>query len=151
VGFVERAGIVAPLPHMSGRGMAGVEIGSVGSVGMLEGEKERIGPRGDDDQVDVVGQEAIAGQREAVDSAVLAEKVQVDKAAGIGFEDDPAPITSLGNVVRSIESDDTRETGHDNRKCGKEANYLKKTSRLEAVKKLIFRNAISFCRRPTEL
>ena len=103
------------------------------------------------DQVDVVGQEAIAGQREAVDSAVLAEKVQVDKAAGIGFEDDPAPITSLGNVVRSIESDDTRETGHDNRKCGKEANYLKKTSRLEAVKKLIFRNAISFCRRPTEL
>jgi hypothetical protein len=30
--------------------------------------------------VDVVGQEAIAGQREAVDSAVLAEKVQVDKA-----------------------------------------------------------------------
>ena len=69
--------------------MAGVEIGSVGSVGMLEGEKERIGPRGDDDQVDVVGQEAIAGQREAVDSAVLAEKVQVDKAVGIGFEDDP--------------------------------------------------------------
>jgi hypothetical protein len=118
---------------MSGRGMAGVEIGSVGSVGMLEGEKERIGPRGDDDQVGVVGREAIAGQREAVDSAVVAEKVQVDKAVGIGFEDDPAPITSLGDVVRSIESDDTRETGHDNRKCGKEANYLKQTSRLSPV------------------
>jgi hypothetical protein len=136
---------------MPGRGMAGVAIGSVASVGMLEGEKERIGSRGDDDQVDVVGQEAIGGQREAVDSAVLAEKVQVDKAVGIGFENDPAPITSLGDVMRSIESDDTRETAHDNRKCGKRANHLKKTSRPSPVLVLVLGASTRRARRKRQI
>ena len=61
---------------------------------------------------------------------MLAEKVQVDEAVGIGFENDAAAIASLGDVVGSIESDDTRETGPDNGECGKRANYLKKTFRL---------------------
>ena len=119
VRLVERAGVISPLPHMPGRGVPGVEIGSVAAVCMLEGEEKRIGPCGNDDQVDVVGHEAIAGQREAMDGAVLAEKVQVDEAVGIGFEDDAAPIASLGDVVRSVESDDASETGHYNSKVWK--------------------------------
>ena len=54
--------------------MPGVAIGRVAPVRVLEGEEERIGARGNDDQVDVVGHEAITGQREATDGAVLAEQ-----------------------------------------------------------------------------
>jgi hypothetical protein len=42
---------------------------------MLEGGKERIGARGDDGQVDVVGHETVAGRRKAVDAAMVAEKI----------------------------------------------------------------------------
>ena len=110
--------------------MPGVEIGGVGPVRMLEGEKERIGPNGNDDQMDVVGHEAIVGQRDTMDGVALAEKVELDEAVGIGFENDPASIASLGDVVRTVESDDASETGHYNRRCEKCANHLKKTSRL---------------------
>ena len=108
--------------------MPGVEIGGVGPVRMLEGEKERIGPNGNDDQMDVVGHEAIVGQRETMDSVAPAEKVELDEAVGIGLENDPASIASLGDVVRTVESDGASETGHDNRRCEKCANHLKKTS-----------------------
>ena len=108
--------------------MPGVEIGGVGPVRMLEGEKERIGPNGNDDRMDVVGHEAIVGQRETMDSVAPAEKVELDEAVGIGLENDPASIASLGDVVRTVESDGASETGHDNRRCEKCANHLKKTS-----------------------
>jgi len=60
--------------------MAGIAVGGVAAMGVLGGEKERIVASGDDDQVDVVGHEAITGQREAMDGAVVAE--EVDRPVG---------------------------------------------------------------------
>jgi hypothetical protein len=93
--------------------MEGVPIGRVTAVGMLEGERQRVGPRGNDYQVDMVGHEAVSSQGEVKDPAVLAEKVHVDEAVGIGFEDRLAPVASLSDVVRGIEGNHPSETCHD--------------------------------------
>lgn len=63
--------------------------------------------------MDVVGHQAVAGQGEAMDAAVLAKKLHVEEAVGIGFEDDATPVASLGDVMRSIESNHPSETCHD--------------------------------------
>ena len=133
VRLVERAGIIPSLPEVPGGGMAGIAVGGVAAMGVLEGEKERIVASGDDDQVDVVGHEAITGQREAMDGAVVAEEVEIDQLVGVGFENGTAAIPSLGDVVRSVESDDASETCHANRQCGTRAHFLKKTFRLSPV------------------
>jgi hypothetical protein len=48
-----------------------------------------------------------------MDAAVLAKKLHVEEAVGIGFEDDATPVASLGDVMRSIESNHPSETCHD--------------------------------------
>jgi hypothetical protein len=68
--------------------------------------------------MDVVGHEAIAKQREAMNATPPAQKVEVDEAVGSGLEDDSTAIASLGDVVRRTDCNDASETGHDERKCG---------------------------------
>jgi hypothetical protein len=47
-----------------------------------------------------------------LDAAVLAKKLHVDEAVGVGYEADPTAVTSLGDVMRSIESNHPSETCH---------------------------------------
>jgi hypothetical protein len=118
VRFVERAGVVAALPGVSGGGMEGVEIRGVASVCVLEGEEERICQLRNRDQMDVVRHEVVANQGEAMNATPAAQKVEADEAVGIGIEDDLTAIASLGDVVRRTDCNNASETGHDERKCG---------------------------------
>ena len=77
---IERAGVESALPDVAGGSVARIEVGGIAPVRVLEREAQGVGARGDDDEVDVVGHEAIADQGEAVEPAVLAEEVEVDEA-----------------------------------------------------------------------
>ena len=68
-----------------------------------------------------------------MEPTMLAEKVEVDEAVWIGFEDELAGVAALGNVVGGVGRDHACKTGHDTGKCGKWAENLKKTSRLSPV------------------
>ena len=97
--------------------MADVVVGGVASVGMFEGAKERVRMLGNDDQVDMIGHETVARQRQVVEAARLSEKVEIGEVIGIGFEDEAAIVTALGDMVWGVESDDASEAGH-KRECG---------------------------------
>jgi len=104
--------------------MTGVEVGGITAVRLLERATERIRPLGDDNQVDVVGHQAVARQGESVETAMPAEKVQIHEAVYIGFENDTAAVAPLGHVMRSIESDNACKACHEIKQCGPGANYL---------------------------
>ena len=80
---------------------------------LFEGERQRLGPPGNHNQVDVVRHEAIADDREPLNLAIGAEEVKVNEAVGIGFENELARVAALGDVVRRIGGKDACQTGHE--------------------------------------
>ena len=110
---VQGAGIIAALPHMPRRHVPGVEIRSVPPVCVLQGKRKRRRTLRHDDQVDVVGHEAIADQRESLDLAVGPEEVEVDQAVGIGFEDELAGIAALRDMMGRVGGENTGKTSHE--------------------------------------
>ena len=62
--------------------------------------------------MDVVGHDAVAGQGEVVQAAIMREQLEVHGAVLFVVEDVPPGIAALGNVMRDVGSDDTGESRH---------------------------------------
>jgi hypothetical protein len=71
-------------------------------MSVLQSERKRLGPPRDDDQMHVVGHEAIADQRESLDLAVGPEQVEVNQAVGIGFEDELTRVATLRDMMGRV-------------------------------------------------
>jgi hypothetical protein len=79
---------------------------------LLECRGERVGPLRDGDQVHVVRHEAVAEQGEAMQPASVPEELQVDEAGGVGFEDEPARVAALGDVMWCVDRNRAGQAGH---------------------------------------
>jgi hypothetical protein len=79
---------------------------------LLERHGERVGPLRDGDQVHVVRHEAVAEQGEAMEPASVLEELQVNEAGGVGFEDEPARVAALGDVMRRVDRNRAGQAGH---------------------------------------
>jgi hypothetical protein len=52
--------------------------------------------------VDVVGHEAISGERDGIEAQILLQKIEVDVFLGVGGEQELAGIAALCDVVRHV-------------------------------------------------
>lgn len=106
------AGVETMAPEMAGFGAADVEPAGIIVVGEADGAGESVGRGGGDDDVDVVGHEAIAEDVDVVGGGVLLEEFEVDFAVDVGEEDVLAVVAALGDVVRAVGDDDAGASGH---------------------------------------
>ena len=81
-------------------------------MSLLEDEGESFGGMRDDDQVDVIGHEAIAGNGKPMQSGVVTQQVEIDEAVGIAIENELPAITALRDVVGHIDGDYASKAGH---------------------------------------
>lgn len=84
----------------------------VDAVGASESLGERVGALGDGDEVDVVRQEAVAEQGDAVNGAFAAQGIEVEAAVVVGAGDVLAVVAALGDVVGNARCDETGFSGH---------------------------------------
>jgi len=110
---VQGAGIVSALPQVPGGDVAGVEVSGIASMRVLEGERKRFRSPRDDNQMHVVGHQAIADERETLELAVGPEEVKVDQAVGIGLEYELARVTALCDMIGRIGEKNTGKASHD--------------------------------------
>ena len=62
--------------------------------------------------MDVIRHKAVAEQGEVMEPAIMLNQLQVDQAAGIGVEDEPARISALGDMMRRIDCDNAGQASH---------------------------------------
>ena len=108
----EGAGEEAVLPEVSAGAVQAVEALGVDAVGTSEGLGERVGALGDGDEMNVIGQQAVAEQGDAVDGALAAQGVEVEAAVVVGEQDVLAVVATLGDVVGDSWSDEAGFSGH---------------------------------------
>ena len=60
----------------------------------------------------VIGHQAIAKEGKAIQCAVLAKEVDIDELVGIAFEDEPARVCALRNVMWNVDGNDSGQTSH---------------------------------------
>ena len=95
---------------------------------VLKDQRDQVGSERYDDQMDMVGHQAIAREREVVALRVFLKELPVDEAVGIGFEYYLACVASLGHVMRRIDRDDAGESGHTDVWWKKECGILRERS-----------------------
>ncbi len=66
---------------------------------LLERHGQRVGPLRYGDQMNMIRHEAVAEQREAMEPAVMPKQLQINEAAGVGFQDESARIAALSDVM----------------------------------------------------
>lgn len=69
--------------------------------------------RRDEDQVNVIGHQAIAGNRDAMFSGILPQPREIGLAVRVIKEHVLAPVPALGDVVRHLGKNRTGNAGHD--------------------------------------
>jgi hypothetical protein len=112
VGSAEGAGEEAVLPEVACAESAGIKVLSVAAVGATESGGQGVGSVGDDDEVDVVGHEAVGEDAEARMGRVQAEEFEVDLAVGVVEEDKLAIGAALSDVMGDAWFDAAGESGH---------------------------------------
>src|ERR1700678_3763939 len=95
----------------SGR-LAGVPVRCVASMGVLESLRHSPCGVGNDDQMHVIGHQAVAQQGEAVKLRRLPQQVQVRDAISVVRQDYLAGVAALRNVVGDIYDDHARQASH---------------------------------------
>jgi len=85
----------------------GVPVGSIASVGVLQGEAQAVGGAGHDNQMHVVGHEAVTKQREVIEFAVSSQEIEIDSSFLVGRKEELPSVSALGDVVGKINCYDT--------------------------------------------
>ncbi len=102
--------------------MVDIPVSRVAAMGMFEGQSQSVGFVRNHNQVNVIRHEAIADEGELVQSSIVSEQVKINKALGVGSEDELPGVPTLCNVVRYINGNHASQTSHgtqSNRKRGK--------------------------------
>ena len=72
---------------------------------LLQRQRKPFRLMGDDDQVYVIGHQAVTHQRELVERHILMQQAQVDQPLGVVVQNETTPIAPLGDVVRNVYGD----------------------------------------------
>jgi hypothetical protein len=110
--LVHRTGVEAVLPEVAGAAFAGVEILRVAAVSAAQDDGERIRLRGHEDEVDVIGHEAVAEDGDAVVPGVVFEELEVEPVVFGAEVCGLAVVTALGDVVGDAWENQARRTWH---------------------------------------
>jgi hypothetical protein len=97
---------------VAGLASGGVEPHRVDGVRIAQGLGERVFALGHDDQMYVIGHQAVGPHGEAVAFRVLAKEVEIRAAVVVGVEDIGAAVPPLGDVVGKSRYDDARDAAH---------------------------------------
>jgi hypothetical protein len=89
-----------------------IDLGGVIAVDDLEGLGEGGGGLRNDDEVDVVGHEAVSPDLEALGAGAVAEPDEVALVVVGSEEDQLGAVTALGDVVGEAGDDDPCVSGH---------------------------------------
>jgi len=111
MGFIQRTGIVSPLPNMPCRMVYCVPVGSESAVGLLQRPCQYIALCRDGDKVDVVCHQAVADYCYAVKVRTLPQQIEVDFPIRLFLQDkDKTPsVAALSYVVGNSDRDYTSE------------------------------------------
>ncbi len=110
--FGHRAGVEAGLPEVACASFADVEGLSVAAVGASKKDGEGVLTAGDDDEVDVVGHEAVGEDAGAGILDVVADEAEVEGAVGGGKENSLAIRAPLRNMIGESRGDDSGVAWH---------------------------------------
>jgi hypothetical protein len=94
-----RTGVIPCLPQVPAASFPDIQGLSESAVGSAEKEGQGILPIGDDDEVYVIGHEAVSEDPTAGLWEVLADQAEVQGAVGIGKENPLSVGAALCNVV----------------------------------------------------
>ena len=90
----------SPLPQVSPPSFTEVDAAGVVEVCLANGRCQGLFVWGNDDQVDMVGHEAVAPEFNCIVCAPLADEVEVGLIVFVGEEGLLATVAALGDVVR---------------------------------------------------
>ena len=110
--FVERHGAEAALKQMPGDAQTRVDEAGVPAVRFAERQRQTIRGIGHQDEMDVVGHQAIRPHRDAGLAATLGQQIAVKRIVAILEENLLPPVATLGDMMRQTGHDDAGEAGH---------------------------------------
>jgi hypothetical protein len=93
--------------------MGGIPIGSVSAMCVLQSPREGVRLAWSHDEMDMVGHQTVANERQAVQLNALAQKIKVNPAICITIKDEPSRVPSLGHVMRHPDGHDSRQSRHE--------------------------------------
>jgi len=121
--LVQNDGTVARLEQMACRAQARVDDCAIAPMRLAE----RLSAIGNEDQMNVIGHQAIGPDSDAMLTALLAREIAVEFIVGVGEEHGFAPISALRYMVRQAGNDETGDAGHE----GLRVRELRVEDRLE--------------------
>jgi hypothetical protein len=93
-------------------GPPAVDEVSVAPVGLADGPAKVIGSRWFQDQMNVVGHQAIGPSRNPRLQCLLSEKIEIDFVVAVFKEDGLAPVATLGNMMWKPRNHDASQPRH---------------------------------------
>ena len=81
-------------------------------MGVLEGQRQRVGSARDDDQMNMIRHETIAQQREMMEVRITPQQIEIHCPVGVVGENELPGIPTLGNVMGYVDNDDTSQASH---------------------------------------
>lgn len=102
----------AALEEMAGPAPAGVDKVGVAAVSFADGTAEAVALGGLQDQVDVIGHQAVGPHGDAGFGCLFGEQVEIDFVVAVLKEDGLAAVSALGHMMRKAWNDDTSESRH---------------------------------------
>lgn len=104
--------VEALLPKVAAPALAEVDAPGVAAVRLAEGAPQAVGLLGHQDQMDVVGHQAVGPGRDPGLGAGDCEEVEVSPVVVVLEEGLEAPVAPLGNVMRDARHHHPCEPGH---------------------------------------
>jgi hypothetical protein len=97
---------------MPARFVGSIPVGSVSSVGLLQCLRQPIRHVRNGNQVNMIGHEAIADQRDLVEDKVFAQQREVDQTVSIEIKHEASPISTLCQMLWNICGDNPSQSPH---------------------------------------
>jgi len=86
---------------------------------------QRLPAVGDQDQMDMIGHQAVGPDRDTMLAALLTQQIAIEFVVGIGEKHVLAPISALGDMMGQTGNDETSDAGHEvNSGTGKGDRHL---------------------------
>ncbi len=110
--FVQRKRVKALLPEVAAPSLAEVDAARVAAVGFTQGGAQPVFVRRHDNEMDVVGHQAIGPHLGARLAAPFAEQGEIVSVIAVLEEPRQAPRAALGHVMRMFGDDQSRRSWH---------------------------------------
>jgi hypothetical protein len=97
---------------MPGNAQARVDDAAITAVRFADGARQPVWPIGNEDQMDVVGHQALAPHRHAMFSAFHGQEIAIKLVIGVAEENRLAAIAALRDMMRQSGNDEAGDAGH---------------------------------------